>query len=123
MNHQLFSALYHQAMKYTILDQYISDLGQQDWMGKYGEIQLREILTKIYDLANNDFTTNRKLVDENRSEFARMYNIPIRTVQSWELGERKIIGYVKELIDYSIFVNELFNLELKRNCNKKSKER
>lgn len=34
--------------------------------------------------------------------FAKYFNIPHRSVQSWELGERKCPDYLKELIEYKL---------------------
>lgn len=38
----------------------------------------------------------------NKAEFARYFNIPYRTVQGWELGERKCHEYILELMRYKL---------------------
>ena len=42
-----------------------------------------------------------------RSEFARYFGIPYRTVQDWELGNRKIPEYLLRLMTYKIRTEEL----------------
>lgn len=37
-----------------------------------------------------------------QTAFAKYLNIPHRSVQSWELGERKCPDYLKELIEYKL---------------------
>jgi hypothetical protein len=101
MAYDLFARLYRRAADYNDIDQYISEQG---WVEGFDEVVISDLLKQIYILAKNDFTVNRKKVTSNRSEFARSYGIPIRTVQDWELGNRKMPGYLKELIDYTIFV-------------------
>ena len=38
----------------------------------------------------------------SRKQFTEMFNIPYRTLQSWELGERNCPEYVLELIKYRL---------------------
>lgn len=38
----------------------------------------------------------------DRAEFAKYFCIPYRTVQSWELGDRKCPDYVIRLIEYKL---------------------
>lgn len=44
----------------------------------------------------------RKTVDMNRSEFSRFMNIPVRTLEEWEAGRRKMPDYVLRLLAYHI---------------------
>lgn len=37
-----------------------------------------------------------------RPEFAEYFEIPYRTVQNWEIGERKCPDYVLKLIEYKL---------------------
>ena len=37
-----------------------------------------------------------------RSEFAEYFEIPYRTVQNWEIGERKCPEYLLKLIEYKL---------------------
>lgn len=38
----------------------------------------------------------------SRSKFCEYFNIPYRTVQDWELGNRKCPDYLIELIKYKL---------------------
>lgn len=45
-----------------------------------------------------------------RTEFADYFNIPYRTVQSWELGDRKCPEYLLELIQYKLQKEKELNI-------------
>lgn len=38
----------------------------------------------------------------NMTEFAKYFGIPYRTVQNWEMGERKCPEYLLELMRYKL---------------------
>lgn len=37
-----------------------------------------------------------------RKEFCEYFNIPYRTLQNWELGDRECPDYVRDLIEYKL---------------------
>ena len=43
----------------------------------------------------------------NRSAFARYFGIPYRTVQDWELGNRRVPDYLLRLMAYKIRTEKL----------------
>lgn len=49
----------------------------------------------------------RKETGMNRREFAEYFGIPYRTVQDWELGQRKMPEYLFRLMEYKIHVEKL----------------
>ncbi len=52
----------------------------------------------------------------NRREFAEYFGIPYRTVQEWELGNRKMPEYLLRLMVYKIQIeNENGTLEIQKN--------
>ena len=55
----------------------------------------------------------------NRREFAEYFEIPYRTMQQWELGDRKMPEYLLRLMAYKIGI-EKANNEI--NIQKKRKE-
>ncbi|WP_430609669.1 hypothetical protein [Enterococcus sp. DIV0876] len=104
MEYKLFTTLYREAHEYSSVDMYIADRGWQDWMNDFEDAGAA--LALIYDLATNDFATNRKRITDNRTEFSRLYNIRLRTVENWELSVTKTPDHVKELVDYTIYEKE-----------------
>lgn len=48
----------------------------------------------------------RKSTGMNRREFAEYFEIPYRTVQEWELGNRRIPEYLLRLMKYKICIEE-----------------
>ncbi|MBE5956423.1 MAG: XRE family transcriptional regulator [Lachnospiraceae bacterium] len=50
---------------------------------------------------------NRELVGMNRREFSEYMNIPLRTLEEWEAGRRKMPDYVLRLITYYISMEQL----------------
>ena len=49
----------------------------------------------------------RKETGMNRVDFARYFDIPYRTVQDWELGNRKIPEYLLRLMEYKIRMEKM----------------
>lgn len=49
----------------------------------------------------------RKRTGMNRREFAEYFNIPYRTVQDWELGNRQMPEYLFRLMEYKIRMENL----------------
>lgn len=50
---------------------------------------------------------NRELVGMNRRAFSEYMNIPLRTLEEWEAGRRKMPDYVLRLITYYIRMEQL----------------
>ncbi len=48
----------------------------------------------------------RKSTGMNRREFAEYFEIPYRTVQEWELGNRRMPEYLLRLMKYKICIEE-----------------
>lgn len=44
----------------------------------------------------------RDILDVNRTEFSRYMGIPLRTLEEWEAGRRKMPDYVLRLIVYYV---------------------
>lgn len=51
---------------------------------------------------NLTFADVRALSGLNMLQFSKRFNIPYRTIQSWEAGERKCPVYVLELLKFRI---------------------
>ena len=100
MKFDLFKQLYNEALEIASLELYVAERGWQEWMEEYEPQEIADILTKIYTLANNPLKDTRSV---SRAEFARQYNIPVRTLQDWDLGNRTPPIYVKMLIDFAQF--------------------
>lgn len=49
-----------------------------------------------------DITEMRNYIGVSRAEFSRRYNIPIRTLESWEAGVRTPPEYVLQLLEESV---------------------
>lgn len=50
----------------------------------------------------------------NRREFAEYFDIPYRTVQEWELGNRKMPEYLLRLMAYKVRIeneNDILNIQ------------
>lgn len=103
MEYSLFLNLYSEALKYSDVDMYIAERGWQEWMDEFPEEQLGPMLQHIYLLATNYLADIRKYYKLSRAAFARMFEIPIRTVEDWEAGKRKMSAWQKPLICYALF--------------------
>lgn len=49
----------------------------------------------------------RKSTGMNRKEFAMYFEIPYRTMQDWELGNRKMPEYLLRLMEYKVQIERL----------------
>lgn len=49
-----------------------------------------------------DFKELRVASGMNKTEFAKYFKIPYRTVQNWEMGARKCPEYLLELMEYKL---------------------
>ena len=49
-----------------------------------------------------EFKELREASGMNRTEFAKYFEIPYRTVQSWELGDRDCPEYLLKLMHYKL---------------------
>ncbi len=56
--------------------------------------------------SRNDLVDLRKSTGMNRREFAEYFEIPYRTVQEWELGNRRMPEYLLRLMKYKICIEE-----------------
>ena len=102
MNFELFNQLYIEALEQSNLEYYIADRGWQEWMESYEDREIAEILSTIHSLANSSLAESRGC---SRTEFARRFDIPIRTLEDWDSGKRSGSSYVKKLIDFALFVD------------------
>lgn len=50
---------------------------------------------------------NRELTGMNRREFSDYMDIPLRTLEEWEAGRRKMPDYVLRLITYYVRMEQL----------------
>ena len=49
-----------------------------------------------------DIKEIRETYRMSQVQFSREFNIPVRTIQSWEYGERKCPEYLLQLIQYKL---------------------
>lgn len=51
----------------------------------------------------------RKMLDMNRTEFSKYMEIPLRTLEEWEAGRRKMPDYVLRLIAYYVKMQQVLS--------------
>lgn len=57
------------------------------------------------DTKTTQFKELRERSGMARTQFAEYFGIPYRTIQDWELGNRKCLDYVLKLMEYKL-INE-----------------
>lgn len=66
-----------------------------------------------------DFKELRQKSGMNLKQFSEYFNIPYRTIQHWEAGDRKCPDYVLELIEYKLqnegFFYETIHVKIPQN--------
>lgn len=50
----------------------------------------------------------REMLGMNRTAFSRYMNIPLRTLEEWEVGRRQMPEYVLRLIAYYVKTQQVF---------------
>lgn len=59
-------------------------------------------------MENREILINlRKETGMKRTEFAKYFGIPYRTMQDWELGNRKMPEYLLRLMEYKVRIELL----------------
>ncbi len=66
-------------------------------MGNLEQVQIQ--ITRLKEL--------RKMKGMNRREFSEYMGIPLRTIEEWEAGRRKMPDYVLRLISYRVKVENV----------------
>lgn len=61
----------------------------------------------IYMESREELIEIRKSTGMNRREFAEYFEIPYRTMQDWELGNRKMPEYLLRLMAYKVRMEQL----------------
>lgn len=51
----------------------------------------------------------REMLDMNRTEFSKYMEIPLRTLEEWEAGRRKMPDYVLRLIAYYVKMQQVLS--------------
>ncbi|HFI0175705.1 TPA: helix-turn-helix domain-containing protein [Streptococcus suis] len=102
MKFELFNQLYIEALEQSDLEYYITERGWQEWMEPYEAQDIADILSTIHKLANSTLAESRGC---SRAEFARKFDIPVRTLEDWDSGKRVPPMYVKKLIDFARFMD------------------
>lgn len=103
MKYQLYVSLYSEALGYADIDMFVAERGWQEWMDDYPTEKLGTLMQEIYFLANTDLKTIREKYGYSRAAFARLFNIPIRSLENWDSGSRQMPDYLKILICYALF--------------------
>lgn len=67
-------------------------------------IDIDSVVGNLYEVTVKDL---RKQAGMSRKDFCNSFEIPYRTLQSWELGEREMSDFSKRLLAYVIKTSEL----------------
>lgn len=111
INFSTFVRLYNEAEHEDDLDIYIAERGWQDWMGTEDNVEeVISLLQAIHRAVRSDFTQLRNMSKFSPVEMTQKYNIPSRTRQHWECGEREPADHVRKLLSYAIIM-EVLNKE------------
>lgn len=98
MNPNIRAILLAEATRYDDRDGYISDMAMSSiWRDAEGEEIPAERIKMLGDIYDAMHSTINDILDRykiTRSNFARYFGIPYRTVQDWCLGNRRCPDYV-----------------------------
>ena len=88
-------------MDFALFNQLYSEALESPSMESCEAQDIADILSTIHSLANSTLAESR---GGSRAEFARKFDIPIRTLEDWDSGKRSAPEYIRKLIDYVIFI-------------------
>lgn len=57
----------------------------------------------------------------NRAQFAEYFGIPYRTIQDWELGNRKCNDYILDLMEYKLRKEAVIRADIENNKQKEGR--
>lgn len=63
----------------------------------------------------------REEIGLNRREFAELFCIPLRTIEDWEAGRRRMPEYLMRLISYKVRMEKLYEKDVRENVFDKDK--
>lgn len=116
MLYTTFVRLLDEANKYEDSKEFIMSLGWQPWMDKEAGGSADEafvdadaisgILELIHELSGVDFKGLRKRTGLSMAKMAAAYQIPLRTIENWDAGERGMTSYDLKLLKYTVFIHE-----------------
>ena len=69
--------------------------------------QTREITKVFLNTMISDIKTLREKYNLSRKQFTEIFEIPYRTLQDWELGNRKCPEYLLKLIEYKLIKEQI----------------
>lgn len=101
MEYTKYLAYVNEAKSYESAEAIIIEYGyppECEWTAK-GLIKAFDI---IYAVSKSDFPKIVELSGGNLSAMCREFNIPLRTGQSWALGERKPPAYIIQLLGFAL---------------------
>lgn len=107
INYSTFVKLYNEAEREKSLDMYVAERGWQDWMGENDASEIAVFLEAIHTIARSDVIELRKMLGTSQIEMIRTFNIPRRTLQSWESGEREMPEHVRKLLSYAVIMEAM----------------
>lgn len=59
----------------------------------------------------------RKMTGLNRTQFCRVYEIPLRSMEQWEAGQRKMPDYVLRLLSYKVLSQQVLQKQQYYDCD------
>ena len=107
MLYTTFIRLCDEAAKHNEPEEFIMNLGWQEWMNKaVNTDEITKDLSLIFELAGLDFPGLRKRLNVSMAKMSAMYHISLRTIENWDSGSRKPTPYTLDFIRFTIFVRE-----------------
>lgn len=102
MTKTTFHRLLIDAAECSSLDEYFAEVGGSlpaEYYNDEDAHSVIDVLSAIWELREDlTFRAVRKLSELTQAAFSQHYNIPIRSVQNWDTGERVPPDYLLELL-------------------------
>ena len=113
MNRNIFSALAREVNGYKDRDAYISDMALSAIWGDAPDAEIPaerlEQLGMVWDAVNQPVSEIVKSAGLSRTDFARLYMIPLRTLEDWCSGARSCRLYDRIFLQEAVGIIHLEN--------------
>ena len=110
MLYTTFIRLCDEAVKHNAPEEFIMNLGWQEWMNKAADSdEITKDFSLIFELASLDFPGLRKRLNVSMAKMSAMYHIALRKIENWEAKSsnlRNTKPYIMDFIRFTIFVQE-----------------
>ena len=108
MDFSAFSQLFQFSKDYDDVQRFVNDKKEwSSWMKEYPDAyRISEVLAEIFALGHCTVKQLREKTHLSKAEFSRRYMQPLRTLENYEYGTRRVPDFLLLMVSYTILNSE-----------------